>query len=74
MSDPVAIARLTPRERECLGLVARQMDSKEIARALDLSPFTVRNHLSRIMQTVGVTNRTDLLAMHGKQAEPQLES
>lgn len=62
------------RQREILDLLCQGKTNKEIARALDLSPFTVRNHLSRIMQSVGVSNRTELLTMHSTQSEPQMQS
>lgn len=58
------------RQREILDLVCEGKTNKEIARVLDLSPFTVRNHLSRIMQTVGVSKRSELLALHAGSAQP----
>lgn len=51
------------RQKEILKLLSEGRTNKEIARALDLSPFTVRNHLSRIMQAMGVSKRSDLVAL-----------
>jgi len=50
-------AELTPREREVLELLARGMDNQEIARALFLSPHTVKNHVSSILVKLQVENR-----------------
>ncbi len=50
-------APLTPREGEILELVARGMDNPEIAEALNLSPHTVKNHVSSILVKLQVENR-----------------
>jgi DNA-binding NarL/FixJ family response regulator len=58
--EPAAAApdRLTPRERDILRLLAEGHSNKVIARRLDIAEQTVKNHLSRIFQTLGVTDRT----------------
>ena len=48
---------LTAREREVLALICQGMDDKRIARALDLSGNTVRNHVARIYGKIGVNRR-----------------
>ena len=48
---------LTPRERDVLRLVAMGQTNTAIADALYLSPKTVRNHLSIILQKIDVTDR-----------------
>jgi DNA-binding NarL/FixJ family response regulator len=53
-----AADELTAREREILALVAEGRPNKIIARELDIAEQTVKNHLSRIFQTLGVTDRT----------------
>lgn len=50
--------QLTEREREVLRLVAEGLTNKEIARRLVISPFTAKTHISRIMQKLGVSTRT----------------
>jgi DNA-binding NarL/FixJ family response regulator len=50
-------AKLTEREREVLKLVAEGLDNTEIARALYLSPTTVKRHVSAILSKLEVTNR-----------------
>jgi DNA-binding CsgD family transcriptional regulator len=51
------VNKLTPREREILGLVAHRLGDKEIARRLGLSPRTVQNHLHRAYEKLGVSDR-----------------
>ena len=53
-----AADELTARERQILALVADGRPNKLIARELDIAEQTVKNHLSRIFQTLGVTDRT----------------
>ncbi|WP_316859801.1 response regulator transcription factor [uncultured Cohaesibacter sp.] len=52
-----AIEELTPRQIEILKLLRHGLSNKEIARELDLSPFTVRSHVSALMKNLGVSNR-----------------
>jgi DNA-binding NarL/FixJ family response regulator len=49
---------LTPREREVLTLVGRGLANKQIARRLGISEKTVKTHLGRAFQRIGVTDRT----------------
>ncbi|MBI1406440.1 MAG: helix-turn-helix domain-containing protein [Caulobacter sp.] len=48
---------LTPRERECLRLVARHHRSKEIARLLNISKSTVDKHIDRARERLGSVDR-----------------
>jgi DNA-binding NarL/FixJ family response regulator len=49
---------LTEREREVLELLARGLPNKLIARELSISEKTVKAHVTRVFQAVGVTDRT----------------
>ena len=49
---------LTPRETEILALLADGLSNKQIARTLDLSLKTVQNHVSRILDKLQATDRT----------------
>jgi DNA-binding NarL/FixJ family response regulator len=51
-------AELTGREREVLGLVAEGLPNKLIARRLEISEKTVKAHLTRVFERIGVTDRT----------------
>ena len=52
------LKRLTPRQRDVLALLAEGKSNKEIADVLGLAPGTVKIHISRILRTFGVQNRT----------------
>lgn len=51
--------RLTERQIEVLQMIARGRSNKEIARALQLSPATVKAHLAAAFGALGVANRTE---------------
>jgi DNA-binding CsgD family transcriptional regulator len=51
------IAQLTERQKDCLRLVGQGFTSKEIGRALDLSPSTVDNHVASAVQVLNAINR-----------------
>ncbi len=48
---------LTPREREVFELLIRNKSSRQIADELFISEKTVRNHISNVMQKLGVKGR-----------------
>ena len=55
--DP--LSRLSEREEEILGLVAKGLSNKEIGRHLDLQEKTVKHHMTRILSKLQVRNRTE---------------
>ena len=54
---------LTPRERQLLDLLARGQDNAAIAGELGISPKTVRNHVSRILDKVGAAHRSEAIVL-----------
>lgn len=48
---------LTPREKEIFELLIDNHDTKDIAKELKISEKTVRNHISNVMQKLGVNGR-----------------
>ena len=61
---PVAdkpIARLTPRQRQVLQLIAKGYRMREVAGALQVSPRTVETHKYEIMRVLGFKNTADLV-------------
>jgi two-component system response regulator DevR len=53
---------LTEREREVLALVARGYTNKQIAEALCVSEKTARNHVSHILEKLGLARRSEAAA------------
>jgi len=49
--------KLTLRQRQIVDLVAKGLTNKEIASQLNLSEFTVRNHIHRILQQADAASR-----------------
>lgn len=50
---------LSSREVEILKMVSKGLTNKEIARVLEISQYTVRNHLNHISAKLEVTDRTE---------------
>lgn len=48
---------LTPREKEIFKLLIANNTTKDIARNLNISDKTVRNHISNVMQKLDVNTR-----------------
>ncbi len=53
-------AKLTPREKELLTLVAQGLSNKEIAEKMFLSDGTVRNNISSLLEKLNMKDRTQL--------------
>lgn len=53
---------LTEREREVLALVARGYTNKQIAESLYVSEKTARNHVSHILEKLGLARRSEAAA------------
>lgn len=60
--SPLRPLGLTARQTEVLALLAAVASNRQIARALRLSPNTVRKHLEYIYSTLGAINRTSAAA------------
>ena len=58
-SDPAA--KLTPRQREILQLLAEGRSAKEIADTLAISPRTVEFHKYQMMETLGLHHSAELV-------------
>ncbi len=65
---------LTTREREMVILIARGMVVKEIARLLNVSEKTVRNHLSNIYRKLAVYDRSQVVIYALKKGLIDLQS
>ncbi|WP_105317852.1 response regulator transcription factor [Thermus tenuipuniceus] len=58
---PPDLPTLTPREEEVLGLLAHGLSVKEMAKALGLSPDTVKDHLESLYGKLLARNRVEAL-------------
>ena len=62
-TPPEALASLTEREREVLGLVAGGLSNHEIATELVISPATAKTHVSRVMMKLDARDRAQLVVI-----------
>lgn len=60
---PALLARLTNREREVLGLMARGLTNGDIRERLFLSEATVKTHVSRILTKTGSRDRSQAVVL-----------
>ena len=54
-----SIPELTIHQQQIISLVAKGLTNKEIALHLNLSEFTIKNHMHRIMKQVDAVNRSE---------------
>jgi two-component system, NarL family, nitrate/nitrite response regulator NarL len=59
-------SELSARERQILDLAAQGLKNKEIADAVEISPATVKYHMTQIVRKWGVRNRVEAIAVHSK--------
>jgi len=59
--DSAVQAHLTPRERLILVEIVKGLSSKEIARALEISPRTVEFHRANLLKKFGAKNTAELV-------------
>ena len=52
---------LTFREKEVFNYLIKNNSVKEIAKELNISEKTIRNHISNVIQKLGVKNRTQAI-------------
>jgi DNA-binding NarL/FixJ family response regulator len=57
VQDP--LAKLTPRQRDVLPLLARGMSNKELARALKIAEATTKIHAAALCRILGARNRAE---------------
>ncbi len=64
---------LTKREREIFNLLVLNMDTEDIAEKLCISTKTVRNHISNVIQKLGLRSRSQALLELIKMKEIKLK-
>jgi DNA-binding NarL/FixJ family response regulator len=60
---PAEVAQLSEREREVLRLVAEGLTNRAIAERLVISEATARNHVSHILEKLGLSRRSQAAAL-----------
>lgn len=63
LAERVPGSELTGRERDVLYLLAKGRSNREVGEALNISENTVRIHVSRILDKLGVTDRTQAVLL-----------
>jgi DNA-binding CsgD family transcriptional regulator len=57
------LASLSPRERDILERIAKGYTNVEIGRQLFISEKTVRNHVTRLFEKLGVSSRAQAIVL-----------
>ena len=65
VSDP-----LTARERDVLAMISQGLSNKRIARALEISPETVKSHVKHIFLKLAVGTRAEAVSRAGLLGRP----
>jgi DNA-binding NarL/FixJ family response regulator len=73
LAERLRCEELTAREREVLALVVEGASNAQIARKLGIAGGTVKNHISSIFEKLGVTQRTEAVAVAIKRGIVRIE-
>jgi LuxR family maltose regulon positive regulatory protein len=65
-ANEAPVTPLTTREQEILRLIAAGLRNQEIADTLSISAATVKRHIANAYGKLGVTHRTEALALAAK--------
>ena len=60
---PAGVATLTSRELEVYGLITRGLSNAEIGQALFISDTTVKTHVTRLLQKLGLRDRAQAIVL-----------
>ena len=68
--DRLLLARLTPREREILHIVAEGKSTIEVSKKLSISALTVQSHVKSILAKLGVHSKIEAVRLVLRFGEP----
>jgi DNA-binding CsgD family transcriptional regulator len=71
MEVPGALSQLTEREQECLELLAQGLETREIARRLEVSVSTLHTHLKHAREKLGLANVEALISFAARYCYPR---
>ena len=57
-SEENLLGILTKREKQVFEMLIKNKSTRDIAKSLNISEKTIRNHISNVMQKLGVKGRT----------------
>lgn len=63
MPPAAQLPRLTPRETEVLGALAKGLPTKAIGREMSVSPKTVESHIARLLAKLDARNRAQAVSL-----------
>jgi DNA-binding NarL/FixJ family response regulator len=61
-AEVIADVRMTPREREVIGLIGEGLSNKEIATRLNIAAHTVKSHVRNVMEKLALHTRLQIAA------------
>lgn len=70
MRVPIELAKLTESERLCLQLLAQGIETRVIAKQLDVSLSTVHTHMKRARSKLGLSSADELISFSARYCYP----
>jgi DNA-binding CsgD family transcriptional regulator len=67
INTKIGKVRITPRELECLSLLAKGNTGKEAANSLDISPRTIEGHINNIRSKLGFLCKSEIIKLYREQ-------
>ena len=63
LAAPLSDVMFTPRQLQVLKLIIQGLNNKQIGKALNISTYTARFHVSEILSKLGVSNQTEAVSV-----------